>query len=184
LQAGARAEWPLGDSRLLDRRRRFTPSSGPDARYKCIATRYQKPSHLISYFGGRFLVNVLSAPMTTSIAVSNDRLRRPALLVSTCSAHTDAVVAPCQRRVLEPRRIAKAVDLLHRRNASDQRLQGAGQSRGQSVERLVRKPGHEIDSGLTLAAALLRRTSTAVGSGGRKRPFDHWEIRAGQSERA
>ena len=63
------------------------PGSGPDARYNCIATRYKSHHTLISYFGGRFLINVLSAPMTTSIAVSNGRLRGPALLVSTCSAH-------------------------------------------------------------------------------------------------
>ena len=42
---------------------------------------------LISYFGGRFLINVLSAPKTTNIAVSNGRSHCPALLVSTCSAH-------------------------------------------------------------------------------------------------
>jgi len=50
---------------------------------------------------------------------------------------------------------------------------------------LSESPVMKIDSGLTLAAALFGRTSSAVGSGGRKRgPFDHWEIRAGQSERA
>ena len=91
--AGMSAMGQLETIQPNSRRGRFIPNGGLDGSPQLHGCKVPEAITSSLIFQGRLLMDVLPAPTTTNIALSNGRSRSPRLLVSTCSAHASSARA-------------------------------------------------------------------------------------------